>query len=60
MPVGWNIQRDATNTKWGSGRFKRMSRSRKRRFLMDGIVRRIPVTLNMILGQLKASWRGQR
>ena len=33
---------------------------RERRFLVDGIVRRTPVTSNMILGQFKASWRGQK
>ena len=37
-----------------------MRRRRERRFLVDGIFRRTPVTQNMILGKFKVSLRGQR
>ena len=37
-----------------------MRRRRERRFLVDGIVRRTPVTQNMVLGKCKVPWRRQR
>ena len=42
-----------------AGCVERMRRKKWRRFLVDGIVRRTPMTPNMILGQFKVSWRGQ-
>ena len=60
IPGGWNIQWEANITQCDSGSVERMRRRRERLFLVDGIVRRIPVTPNMNVGQFKASWTGQR
>ena len=59
IPGGWNSQREANNTQCDGGRVESTIKERE---MMPGgwIGRRTPVTLNMILGQLKASWRGQR
>ena len=55
IPVGWTSQREANNVQWDSGRVERMTRRRERQIQVNGIVRRKPVTPNMILGQFMAS-----
>ena len=60
IPGGCNSHMEANKTKCDSGRVERMRRRRECWFLVDGIVRRTSVTPNMILGEFKASWRGQR